>query len=249
MNNSYKKMVAGAVLVAGVMLSVISASAAVLIEWQGDNNGDTVNFDNWHSEDYGTDTTPGYFTVTDGGTSMNIDPDTPDNTYRADVQYTTDDALTGNLEDRGAVGDAPSLVFNFYANANGDGTGIPQNLGFYFASTSGGEWYYDIDTSYISDGWNTFGIQLNQSAQGYGGSWYEEAGGSTFSITDVTRVGLWIAYNGNNSTQEHRIGLYGLSVPEPETYLILGMALLSVAIVFRKRISESLAEARAMMQV
>jgi hydrogenase/urease accessory protein HupE len=60
-------------------------------------------------------------------------------------------------------------------------------------------------------------------------------------------VGFWIAYN-ENTTQGHKLGLYGISVPEPETYLILGMALLSIAIVFRKRISESLAEARALMR-
>jgi hypothetical protein len=38
-----------------------------------------------------------------------------------------------------------------------------------------------------------------------------------------------------------------LKVPEPETYLVLGMALLSVVVVFRKRICESLTEARTMM--
>jgi hypothetical protein len=157
-----------------------------------------------------------------------------------------------------AGGDPASLQFNFYANADGSGHGAPDNLGFYFRG-NGHVWYYDIDSTYVQDGNNVFRAQLDYNTDAYGSTaWYGYTDNSWGAITtetdflsdiqNVDRVGIWIAYNAANSTQDHQITLYGISVPEPETYLILGMALLSVAIVFRKRISESLAEARSMMR-
>ena len=230
------------------------ALGAVLIEWQ---EGTADNpFANWASERFGNDD-PAFWTIASGGSSgpLDINPNTTgDATVHSDVHYTTASALIGDLPTKyGVTGDNPYLQFNFYY----DSSAGPQNgLGFYFASTSGREWYYDIDSNYVSAGWNTFRLQLDYDADPYpsGNSlWYRENSGSesetdfNTDIANVSRVGFWIAYN-ENTTQGHKLGLYGVSVPEPETYLILGMALLSVAIVFRKRISESLAEARSMMR-
>jgi hypothetical protein len=260
--NSYNKVIAGVAVVAGMML-MGHAQAAVLVEWQ---DGDTKGFANWDSEELlgGTVKDDIASGSVGGRTAMVTDPDVVDETLFTDVHFTTDTGLIadGNLSAWGASDvDLKGMQFDFYANADGDGTGAPTGLGFYFADTGGHVWYYDIDPSYITDGWATYSVdfEFNYSAYGQSG-WYGfadntwasplvEGNFTTDIATDgaVDRLGVWIAYDTFNSDQAYGIDDFGLTVPEPETYLVLGMALLSVAIVFRKRISDSLAEARAMM--
>ncbi|MFU8779968.1 MAG: PEP-CTERM sorting domain-containing protein, partial [Kiritimatiellia bacterium] len=85
---------------------------------------------------------------------------------------------------------------------------------------------------------------------GWGNDSFAGVAGSAFSaaLADVARIGIYITYQPNLAGQVYGIDNFGLTVPEPETYMILGMALLSVAVVFRRRITESLAEARAVLQ-
>jgi hypothetical protein len=256
MNNYDVKLIAGSVLVMGAMLIGGSTQAAVLIEWQDGSAGHS--FADWAIEAYHSgDSVSGDITGDQPAGPLHLDPNTGIGVYR-DVVFTTDSSLTGDLSGLGVAGAPVSLQFNFYANADGSGAGAPAGLGFYFQNTDNSVWYYDIQGGYIDDGNNTFSVQLDYDTDAYGSTTWRgyadntqatSLAASDFDITAIQRVGVWIAYNTSNSTQDHQIGLYGLSVPEPETYLILGMALLSVAIVFRKRISESLAEARAMMQV
>lgn len=249
MNFNAKRM--GLMLAAGVLFAGMSSFGAVLIEWQGDNNGDANNFTGWASDGAFSDgVSPRLDMSSQNGSSgplnMAIDQSGDHSMYN-DVHFTTAGELTGDLTRYANGSDMPYLQMNFYS----DPAGEPEGLGFYFQG-NGHEWYYDIDSSYVNDGWNTFRIQLSDTADPYGGyGWYEEdyTPGATIAtdMQSVDRVGWWIAYN-TAANQTQQVGMYGISVPEPETYLLLGMALLSVAIVFRKRISESLAEARAVMR-
>ena len=262
MTKHYTTLIAGVAVVAGMMVG--HAQAAVLIEWQDGDVGGKA-FANWGSEELqgGTVKDTASAGTTGGETAMVTDPDTDASLY-TDVHFTTDSGLIqdGNLSAWGANDvDLKGMQFDFYANANGNGTGAPTGLGFYFADTGGHVWYYDIDPSYITDGWATYSVDFSFNYSAYGQTgWYGFANNTWASplvegdfTTDITtdgavdRLGVWIAYDTANSLQEYGIDDFGLTVPEPETYLVLGMALLSVAIVFRKRISDSLAEARSMM--
>ncbi len=258
MKNQSKNMIVGVVLAAGLM--GMSASAAILIERQ---DGSAENpFAGWASEEIQGGTVHDTVSGDQPNGPLHLNPATTDGSIYQDVHFTGAGALTGDLTQYtdAVSGEQAYLRFDFYASADGSGAGAPEGLGFYLADTGGAVWYYDIDTTYIQDGWNSFAVQLDVNADAYnGGGWYgydSIAWGSSLAdgdfagdIAQVGQVGLWVAYNTMNNTQDHLVGLYGIQVPEPETYLILGMALLSVAIVFRKRISESMAEARAMMQL
>jgi len=226
-------------------------------------DGDDFAFSGWTSEALfggaGTET-PTYDTV-DSRTAVLLDPNVG-STLQTDVIFT--EALTGvgyqNMNSYGPNGtQIAGMRFDFYAGANGDGTGAPAGLGFYFQTTGNHVWYYDILTT-IGGGWNTYSVPFAYNAGLYdSGGWYGyedntqitplTSGDFTTDLGSVNRLGIWITYQDDNSTQVFGIDDFGLTVPEPETYLVLGMALLGMAVVFRKRITESLTEARAMMQM
>lgn len=250
-------------VVAGLMLAGYS-QAAFLIEYQ---DGENHAFDGWASEaqrsgDGLTENITGglYPDDTIGGhaKALRLDPNVGSpSSPLTDVHFTTAGNLIGDLSDTGDGGPW-SIQFDFYANADGVGGGAPQGLGFYFQAADNAVWYYHIDTSFISDGWGAYTVALDWNANAYAGGWYGYTDNTWSSaivteaefdadVASVARIGFLLTYSENNATQDWGVDDFGLSVPEPETYLVLGMALLSVAIVFRKRISDSLAEARAMM--
>jgi len=259
MTKRYNTLIA---VVAGLMLAG-HAQAAFMIEWQ---DGDTHPFDGWVSEaqksgDGLTENVAGGAYPNDSigsRTALRMDPDVGSpSSPLTDVHFTTAANLIGDLSDTGDGGPW-SIQFDFYANADGAGAGAPQGLGFYFQAADNAVWYYNIDTSFITDGWGAYTVALDWNANSYAGGWYGYTD-NTWStpilteaafdadVASVARIGFLLTYSDNNTTQDWGVDDFGLSVPEPETYLVLGMALLSVAIVFRKRISDSLAEARAMM--
>ncbi len=144
------------------------------------------------------------------------------------------------------------MAFDFYT-AN---TEIV-DLGFYFRSTANGGsvWYYSLPSISIG-AWNTYYTSFSYSSYwiGFDNPGYELFEGSaaaefSAALASVSQLGFYVEYLnvGGAGNQVYGIDNFGLTVPEPETYLALGMALLTVAIVFRKNISESLAEARAVM--
>jgi len=265
--------IAGAVVVAGMLVLGTQAHASYMIEWQDGPAG--KDFLNWSSEELNggtvkeTTTSGSVGLGGDADTALILDPNTGgDGTVYRDVHFTTASDLiaNGNLSAWGDNDlDIYGMQFDFYAGADGEGNGgAPLNLGFYFASENAGEehvWYYNIGTDYITDGWATYGVAFDFNYSNYGQSgWYGFQDNSWFPSLDATdfandistdgvvdRLGVWIAYDTFNDDQIYGIDDFGLTVPEPETYLVLGMALLSIAVVFRKRISDSLADARAMM--
>lgn len=181
-----------------------------------------------------------------GQNALRITATTSDAFAPTDIIYTTAPALTGNFTSFSGIG----VAFDFYAGGNGDGSGAPTDLGVYLQSGGSEVWYYSI-TSPIVDGWGSYGASFSSGAW-YGftdNTWGAVATDFQGALADVTALGIYITYQGDTPGQIYGIDNFGLAVPEPETYMVLGMALLTVAFVFRKRITESLAEARTMMQV
>jgi hypothetical protein len=171
---------------------------------------------------------------------------------------------TGNYSTGAGIGGAPILgvSFDFYVDSGNDATS-PSELNVYFTSLTGRDWRWRVeDYTSIGDGWNSgLGANFGASyidANGFG-SWELVGGGVAndalwlADIGNVSAIGLELGYLVGGGTEMYAFDNFALDdsevlfVPEPETYFVLAMALLSVAVVFRKRISESLAEARAML--
>ncbi len=267
MNNICMRVAGGFVaLIVGMTIGVESASGAYLVEWQ---DGDSNPFAGWQAgiDRYSSGSGDGEAedaaleeTTLGGETALKIDPsDQAEFELERDLFYTTDAALIGDR----SVGYA-GIRFDFYADADGDevSDGVadaPERIGAFFHTAAdgvGGQseayWFYEIDSTSISALWNTYDFSFASGAWtaytdlSFPGT--EIIGASIYDYLDtVDQIGFTVSYREDNTTQIYGVDNFGLTVPEPETYMVLGMALLSIAIVFRKRISDSLAEARAMM--
>ena len=128
------------------------------------------------------------------------------------------------------------VSFDFYGMANMTG------LDFYF-SDGLSEWHYGIDN--IAVGWKTYTVSMT-----YSGLWFDTLGGGTptdFSdaLGSVSDVGIVLGYSSDIGPQLYGLDNFTLDdafvVPEPETYALLGFAILSVGLTFRKKLDESLA--------
>jgi hypothetical protein len=163
--------------------------------------------------------------------------------------------FAGNYATLGATG-VRGIHFDFYvASAT-----VPSALQLYFVGLGGDIWFYNL-TAQLATGWNTIGANFNASSPSdMFGSWVQypeflpNDGAWTSDITSVSRIGLELRYLSGVGGQIYGVDNFTLDdqpflVPEPETYVVLGIALLSMAFVFRKRITDSLAEARAMIQM
>lgn len=201
------------------------------------------------------DDSAGVGTISGSGNAMQIDADNlggnSGGLFNEDVFYTT--AFGGTDVNMNSYGDnntdIAGIAMRFYSDA-APGVGDVPQVGFYFLSGTD-RWFYDLN---LVQGWNTYYASFSSSSGwiGYtdGDSENLFANDTAFNsaIMDVDAIGFYISYAATDG-QVFGVDSYGLTVPEPETYLILGMALLSVAMVFRKQITDSLAEARAMLQV
>ncbi len=247
------KMFTGCVALA---LAAGSASAVTLLDWQDGSAGKEYDA-SWvrSALDGFTETGTANTGVAGAGIALGsqqaiqITANTADNFSIQAAKFSTTAFSPANMLAYGPDNaEIAGVSFEFYA-----GSGAPAGLGFFFQSGDN-HWYYDINPV-NSSGWQTYEALLT-----FGGSgWYGYANDDF--ITDLTlsnfntdlaavdRLGLYIYYNVNQSGQEYGIANFGLTVPEPETYLALAVALLSVAFVFRRKITESLEEARMMLQM
>jgi len=244
-------------LVALAMLGTVGlTSAGIIIEIE---DGDSNAFNNWTLDPrYTGDGEEGVqsLATVDGETAVKVTGDTAgDFSPGEDVIFTTGPNLAGNLNFSQSGLGIEAITFDFYAGALGEGSGgAPDALTVYFQGDGGSIWFYNIDTADIGDGWNSYKAGL-LSADGWEGYASHAVGAAALGsgdflgdLVDVDRIGISIQYGADLDGQVYGIDDYALTIPEPETYLVLGMALLSIAVVFRKRISDSLADARAMMQ-
>lgn len=247
-----------------VCLTTLSAGAAPFGFYE---DGDAFGFSAWTSLEReggggGATVTPQIGVALDGhSTAIVLDPGAVEaSEFLSDVIYTP--GLGGNMTSYAPSGASISgMRFDFYAGANGSvaGTGAPNDLGFYFQTTVGHVWFYDIDTLAIGNGWNTYeaSFDFNAGLGWYGfddidrsGASYGDGDEATFlaDLALVDNLGIWITYADDKPTGIYGIDNFGLTVPEPQTYVVLGVALLTVAFVFRKRITDSLANTQAMLQ-
>ena len=203
---------------------------------------------NWNVEDDPTLGGAGYGTPSNVGDTLRITGGAPDTAPRDYINI----AAAPFLGDYTAMGTGvQGIHFDFYV----DSATIPSALQLYFVG-DGEVWFYDL-TSQLATGWNTIGANVDALDAG-GWVQYPEflpnTGDWAASIGDVTRIGLELSYLSGVGGQIYGVDNFTLDdepflVPEPETYVVIGIALLTMAFVFRKRITDSLAEARAMIQM
>jgi len=146
----------------------------------------------------------------------------------------------------GNFGLATSLRFDFLVDA---GTGVPDALSIYFSDIgSGATWYFDINTAALITGWNTDeGMDLDRAL-----GWYRTTGVEsdlTFAtaLASVDEVGWLLTYDFNEGGQIYGFDNLALddetfNTPEPEVYAMLGFALLSLGIAFRRDLNDMLVQ-------
>lgn len=242
---------AGGVVVA---FAIGNLMAAPLIDWQDGSAGKT--YTGWQAGEAAGFTQEGAVNMGTGGVGVNvggkqslaITTNTVGDYFPTlgDTFSTAAFGANANMTAYGPSGVPVGVQFQFYVD-----TVAPAELGFFFQNNNN-YWYYDI-YPITGSGWQTYGASFD-----YGTGWrgYENnllgsplaSGVFNTDITSVDRLGLFIVYEPNKG-QTFGVHEFGMTVPEPETYLVLGMALLSVAFIFRKKITDSLAEARAMIQM
>lgn len=135
------------------------------------------------------------------------------------------------------------VSFDFYANDY-----VPSQLEIYFSSdTTGREWRRVIDTSSLSlNSWTTYTIAMTYDTgwtAGPGLGW----GDFVADLQDVDTIGIWVYRNTSLDAQAFGLDNWEVNfvIPEPETYAAIAVALLSLALVYRKKLNESLAGALA----
>ncbi len=231
----------------GLLIAATSGVAVPIVQ-------DTfTSIANWNVEDDPTLGGAGYGTPSNVGDTLRITGGAPDTAPRDYINI----AAAPFLGDYTAMGTGVrGIHFDFYvASAT-----VPSTLQLYFVGLGGDIWFYNL-TAQLATGWNTIGANFNASSPSdMFGSWVQypeflpNDGAWASDITSVSRIGLELSYLSGSGGQIYGVDNFTLDddpflVPEPETYVVLGIALLSMAFVFRKRITDSLAEARAMIQM
>ncbi len=239
-----------AAAVASVLLAGNADSAIILVDWQ---DGAGNPYAGWSTSAFGGYGLPNTLNplsedTVAGTPAIEITGSTTDFSVRG-VLLTTDEFAGPTVDYDNSGSDVDALTFDFYAVGT-----VPSLLGFYFQSSGGSHWFYNIASIGAADAWNTYEVGVASSGWlGYGNLDWTGAPGETIDAAwaDISEVGMYFWFNPNQAGQEYALADYGvgMTVPEPETYVVLGMALLTVAFIFRKRITVSLAEARAMMQI
>lgn len=151
------------------------------------------------------------------------------------------------------------LNFDFYidpGNDNETGGDDIRSLRLYLTGDNGAKWFWDIEgfeDGMVSDNaWHTYGANLGSSYNTGFGSWYRDSGDVSEmawqeAIGGVVEIGVeaGIASSGNNDTHYFYLDNFTADsepflTPEPEEYAILAFTLLSMGIVFRKRLQPHL---------
>lgn len=144
---------------------------------------------------------------------------------------TADGTLVGNMD----YSHAEYIQFDFYANM------APVQLNAYFKGNNV-IWLNEI-TSVTVGSWDSYSITLGYD---FGEGWRRQDGtpetSADFrtSVADVDEIGILIWYQGSTAGQDYGLDNYTV-IPEPETYLMLGFALLSLAVTFRRQLNDALA--------
>ena len=154
------------------------------------------------------------------------------------------DAITGGANDDWATaiglgGDGGHMEIDFY-----DDSGLA-GLSVYFENGTS-RWTYDVvlfgDAG--ATGWSTYAFSMDSSGTGWGHS--GGAGTWAADLAQVDVLGFIVTYDPDAGPQ--LLGLDNfilddepLGVPEPGTYVMLGSALISLGITFRRRLEDVVA--------
>ena len=159
--------------------------------------------------------------------------------------FTTGDGLAGNLDytlGGSFATNISSIRMNFYGDADGVGS-----LSIYFMG-AGVVWYSDVSS--FAGNWRQVAVNVGWSLD-----WYrldgtpETSGDYSNSLADVDEVGITLGWQQGVVEQSFGIDSFWLDdesmpVPEPETYMMLGVALLSLGMTFRRKIGDSMGPIR-----
>ena len=226
----------GLAIVMGLALCAGMANAATMV----DDTWNLAGLDGWSATD--TLGTPG--TSLAGGVSLG-DQTGLEITGNPGGNFADTEVATGDWGATFGSGDVRSIRFDFYAGQ----ANSPSFLQLFF-STGTYTWYYQIDVTGIAAGdWNSYAVNLMANTDP--GGWYSFTRTPTEFQTDLanaTDVGILLSYTVNSTLQTYGLDNFELNdeylVPEPSTYAALGVALLSLALVFRRRISETMMTAK-----
>lgn len=178
--------------------------------------------------------------ITGGGVSgVEIDYISADDDATAEIGYATYAATLGNMTP------VQSVRFSFY---DGEGLASDEDLRVYFYSDRGFTWFSDISSG---SGWRDYGANFSTLSAG---TWYSEdydgIGDEPDWLLDsvaVQEIGIYLRYLDGVAGQDFGIGYFQLNdeliptpVPEPETYAMLGFAMLSLCVTFRRKLEGSL---------
>lgn len=139
--------------------------------------------------------------------------------------------IAGNIDYTGGY----YVSFDFYASEE------PISIDVYFEG-AGVQWIISVDLP--STGWNYNYLQMLT----YDSDWTRLDGGDESaanfitSLQDVDEIGLVISYTGSG-TEVYALDDFTV-VPEPGEWLMIGIVLLSLSFVFRKKLSEALVAVR-----
>lgn len=165
-----------------------------------------------------------------------------DTAVREDYIFTDSQGLAGNknyLNFNASGSNVTSISLDFYTvSAGGNLTPNSASISVYFLANKEGSswiWYYDIPI--------LAGTTNYQANIGNYGSWYNTQGHWSYAnfisdLADVDEVGILLSYWPNIAGQQYQIDNFTLNtlLPEPRDYAILGVALLSLLMIFRKRL-------------
>jgi len=174
-------------------------------------------------------------------------PNSPQGTYEDRVFNTT--TLAGDWSNIGG-GQVRSIRMDFFSDTHNFGvydgtTDAPQQLSIYWLGASGAMWALTV-VPYQN--WSSLYANLDSDE-----AWIDLNG--LFSDTDpefgqdmsntVAEVGIRLAYRPGYDGARFGISSFTLEdtyfvIPEPRTYAMLGMAVLSLGITFRRRIGEKM---------
>ncbi len=156
----------------------------------------------------------------------------PENWLTMDGAYSSEDILGATIR------------FDFYAEDSGGQQLGPDTLMPYI-TMNGHTWMRDMTaevqavmTPGVAPQWHTFEADALFSGSG---SWYSTTGGTSSDwatgFENVTEVGFYLVHTtGDDLYAFDNIGLLAIPVPEPGSMMMLGSALLSLTLTFRKKI-------------
>ena len=222
--------------IAGVWLlcALVTKAATVFTQETWSTPGDTLGWQVTGSQYGSLSANSGYLQIT-GGSAVNGQPEEDFIGVTSAANLSGD--VTGNYNDAAPGVVAQTLTFQFY-----DSNYAPEALSLYIESTNFDMWYYAVSPPATLGVWKTYTVSLS------GPGWIPDTLGAVFAtdIGSVSQVGLVLDYNYDSSYNTPGGQTYGLNnfglegaetaAPEPGTFAMMGVALLSLGFTFRRQI-------------